>query len=227
MYYDYTSGWKQLFEFFPTVIMLTMLVLGFITSGLFSCEYAWKADAIFFSTERGKNKAITAKLAAGFLIVTAAYIAAVTIYSLITLGYLGADGAGCAIQLISWKSFYNLQIWQAYLLVVLGGYVGSLFISALCMLVSAMSRSAVVAMVIPFVLLFVPSFVGMVQNPLVTKILGLLPDQLLQVNMVLVYFNLYELGGKVAGALGLLFAIYGIFTVFLFPVTYRVFGSRE
>lgn len=227
LYYDYTTGWEQLFEFFPTVSMLSMLILGFITSGLFSCEYAWKADAIFFSTERGKNKAITAKLATGFLIVTVGYIAAVAIYSFITLGYLGADGASCAIQLISWKSFYNLQIWQEYFLVVFGGYVGCLFISTLCMFVSAKSRSAAVSMVIPFVLLFIPSFVGMIQNPLVTKILGLLPDQLLQVNMALVYFNLYELGGKVVGALGLIFAIYGIFTVCLFPITYSVFKQKQ
>lgn len=224
-YYDYVTGWEQLFQFFPTVIMLTMLVVGFIISSLFSCEYAWKTDAIFFSSEMGKNKAIIAKLTAGFCIVTIVYFAAAAIYSLITLGYLGTDGANCVIQLISWKSFYNIKIWQEYLLIILGGYVGCLFISSLCMFASAKCKMAVVAIVIPFALLFVPSFVGMIQSSSVNRIMGLLPDQLLQVNMVLVYFNMYQIGGKVVGALGPLFAIYCMLTIVMFPVTYKTFRN--
>ncbi|HBA68290.1 MAG TPA: ABC transporter permease, partial [Lachnospiraceae bacterium] len=55
-YYDYMAGWQQLFEFSPTIIMLTMLILGYLVSGIFSNEFTWKSDAIFFSSVYGRNK---------------------------------------------------------------------------------------------------------------------------------------------------------------------------
>lgn len=226
-YYDYVEGWRQLFEYSMTVIMFTMLALGFITSGIFANEFAWKTDAIFFSTEKGRHVAIRAKLLAGFIIVTAIYFFIICVFSVVTLGYLGADGANCPIQLIQWKSIYNLKIWQEYVLIVLGGYLGCLFISALCMFVSAKTKSSVVAVVIPFVLLFAPSFVGIVDNHIVMKILGLLPDQLLQINMVTVYFNIYKIGGEIVDAMLILFVMYSVFTLILFPATYEVYRKKQ
>lgn len=46
-YYDYIKGWSQLFEFAPTMIMITMLILCYLVAGIFSNEFSWKADAIF------------------------------------------------------------------------------------------------------------------------------------------------------------------------------------
>ena len=42
----------------------------------------------------------------------------------------------------------------------------------LTMLISAASRSAVVAVMMPFILIFVPSFLGGIRFPLINKILG-------------------------------------------------------
>lgn len=89
-YYDYMNGWQQLFEFAPTIIMLTMIILGFLVAGIFANESAWKADAIFFSCTYGRNKAIISKIAAGFLIVTVVYIITFGVFTGIVLLYLGA-----------------------------------------------------------------------------------------------------------------------------------------
>ena len=48
-YYDYAKGWMQLFEFAPTIVMITMLVLGYLVAGIFSNEFTWKSDAIFYT----------------------------------------------------------------------------------------------------------------------------------------------------------------------------------
>lgn len=99
LYYDYMTGWNQLFEFAPTVIMITVLILGFLSAGIFSGEFQLKADAVFFSSRHGREKGSAAKLGAGLVMVTVIYWVMILLYSVIVLGYLGADGAGCPVQI--------------------------------------------------------------------------------------------------------------------------------
>lgn len=228
-FYDYTKGWTQALEYSPTVIMLTMLILGFLVTGIFSNEFSWKADAIFFAAVYGRNKAVAAKIKAGFAIVTAIYWAVILLYSGVLLSYLGIDGAVCPIQVsfLGWKCFYSIQIWQAYLLTVMGGYIGCLFISFLTMFLSAKTKSAVLAVMLPFVLIFIPSFLGNIESPLVSKILGLLPDRLLQVSTAIIYFDLYEVGNKVIGAVPVLFVLYAVLAILLLPVTYQEYRHKQ
>lgn len=67
----------------------------FLLAGIFSNEFKWKADAVYFSTLCGRNKATSAKIKAAFLLVTVLYWGAMLIYSLFTLCYLGFEGARC------------------------------------------------------------------------------------------------------------------------------------
>lgn len=66
---------------------------------------------------------------------------------------LGADGANCPIQLDLWRSAYNVTFFQAYILIVAGGYVGTLFAAIISMIVSAAFRSTATAVIIPAYLL--------------------------------------------------------------------------
>lgn len=227
--YDYMLGWTQLFEYSPTIIMILMLILGYLVAGIFSNEFQYKADAVFFTSVYGRNKAVTAKIKAGICIVTLIYWAAILLYSLSVLFYLGMDGAVCPVQAdrSGWKCFYNILNWQKYLLVVIGGYIGCLFISSLTMYISAKTKSAVVAVVAPFILIFIPSFLENINSPVVNKILGLLPDRLLQVGVAMGYFDLYELFGKVVGAIPILFVIYSILTIVLLPIIYEEYRKKQ
>lgn len=228
-FYDYMAGWRQLFEYAPTIVMITMLILGYLVAGIFSSEFSWKSDAVFFTSFYGRDRAISAKVKAGFLLVTLVYFAAFLLYTGIVLIYLGADGSNCLIQINwgSWKCFYNITNLQEFLLIALGGYIGCLFISALSMLVSAKTKSAVIAVMVPVVLIFIPSFIGNINSPMVNKIIGLLPDQLLQAGVALDYFNLYTLGGKVLGAVPILLVLYTALTLILLPVLYREYRRKQ
>ncbi len=228
-FWDYMAGWRQLFEYAPTVVMITMLVLGYLVAGIFSSEFSWKSDAIFFTSFYGRDRAVFAKVKAGFLLVTAVYFTAFLLYTGMVLTYLGADGFNCAIQSSwgSWKSFYNITNWQEFLLIALGGYIGCLFISSLSMLVSAKTKSAVIAVMVPVVLIFIPSFIGNINSPLINKILGLLPDQLLQAGVALDYFNLYTVGGHVIGAVPVILVLYAVLTVVLMPVLYQEYRRKQ
>ncbi len=221
--YDYMEGWVQILQYAPTVIMITLLVLGFLTANIFSAEFGTKADAIFFSSYHGRKKAVSAKIKAGFCIITGIYCTVMFIYTSVLLLILGTDGAGCPIQasLGGWKSFYELTNLELYMLVVAGGYIGCIFLLFLTMLVSAKLRSAVVAVMVPFAAIFLPSFFN------TSKVLGLLPDQLLQMNMVAKYFHVYEIGGRVLSAAQILPILYAALAAAIVPVLYGIYRRSQ
>lgn len=227
--YDYVEGWKQLFQYAPAVIILTVLILGFLVAGIFSCEALWGADSVFFTSCYGRDKAVAAKIQAGFGIMTGIYWAVVGIYSVLVLALLGADGADCQIQstMAGWKSFYHLTNFQMYLLVIIGGYVGSLFILFVTMLVSARTESATVAVTIPFVLIFIPEFLSGIESTVLSKLLGILPAELLRMETVANYFNLYEIFGKIVSEIRLDMSLYPVLTIVLVPVLYLGYKKKE
>ena len=226
-YYEYADGWEALLEYAPSIIMLVILITGFLVSGIFSDEIQLKADSIFFSTKLGRNKAIAAKIKAGFIVVSCIYWITIVLYSGIVLAVLGIGGADCAIQngFSYWKSFYNITYLQDYLLTVLGGYLGNLFILFLSMLASAKTRSKALAVTIPFILLFIPSFLSGIS--VLSEVLGLLPDQLLQIRTAIKTFNLYQISGKIIGAVPIILTLYFILFCILLPVLYQVYRKIE
>lgn len=228
-YYDYMMGWTQLFEYSPTIVMITMLIIGYLVSGIFSNEFTWKSDAVFFTSIYGRNRAVRAKIMAGFSIVTLTYFTAFLLYSGTTLFCLGADGWNLAVQVdwVSWRCFYNITIWQKYLLIVFGGYLGCLFISFLSMLVSAMTKSAVLAVMVPGVLIFIPEFIANIDSPIVNKLISLLPNQLLQMGEVLRKFDLYSIGGKVFGEVPVIIVLYTVLTAIILPILYQGYRHKQ
>lgn len=229
LYYEYNDGWETLLYYMPTLVMFLVYVIIFLTSGIFPCEGHWKSDAIFFSTKLGRGKAVRAKLLSGLVTTTVIYWAAIAIYTIVGLALLGTGGAGGAFQLLKWKAFYNLTIGQAYALAALGGYVGTLFLALLAMIVSALTRSQVVAVIVPYVLVLAANFAQSILSSweVLPQILGLLPDQLLQLSVVLDDFNLYTVFGHVTGSVPLLFLLYSVLSLALIPLVYRVYRKSQ
>lgn len=156
LYYEDYDGWKSALSYAQTIIMLIMLVSAFLVSGIFSNEFSWKSDSIFFSTKYGRDRGTRAKIMAGFIVVSAIYFIVISLYSLVVLGCLGSQGGNVMIQtgFWHWKSFYNITYMQLYLLTVIAGYIGTVFCLFLSMIVSAKTHTAVVAVTIPFAILF-------------------------------------------------------------------------
>lgn len=225
--YSPADGWRQLIEHAPMVTMFTVLILGFLTSGIFSSEFRCKTNDIFFSSCYGRDRAIKAKIAAGFLMITGIYWIAVLVYTGIVLGICGTGGADSVIQMTQWKSFYSLTYLQEYVLIAIGGYVGSLFILFLAMLVSAGSKSAVLSVIIPFAVIFLPPFLRDTAIPHMEKIMGLFPDQLLQMRQAVNYFDLYEIGGRTVGSAELLPVLYTFLFLLLLPFIYWIYKKQN
>lgn len=222
-YFTYHEGWHQLLENAGFIPNLGILILGFLLSGVFSNEFKWKADAVYFSTLLGRTKATSAKIKAGFLLVTVLYWGAMLLYSLFTLCYLGFEGASCAIQWEVWKSIYNINMWQAWILVLVSGYIGNLFLAFLTMWISAKTKSAVFAVTIPFILVFLPE--GMPEW--LSKISGLLPSNLLGLYQNLGSFKLLTVFGKVFRSLDVSIPLYLMLSVILIPVMYLEYQRKR
>lgn len=229
LYYEYNDGWDTLIYYAPTLVMFLLFVIIFLVSGIFPSEHRLKANAIFFSTKLGRGKAVRAKLLSGLVTTTVIYWAAIAVYTIVGLALLGTGGAGDAFQLLKWKAFYNLTIGQAYALSVLGGYIGVIFLALLAMLMSALTRSQVVAVIVPYVLVLAANFAQSILSSweVLPQILGLLPDQLLQLSVVLDDFNLYTVFGHVTGSVPLLFLLYSALSLALIPLIYRIYRKSQ
>ncbi len=226
-YYAYSDGWEAALEYASSIIMITMLFIAFYVSSIFSGETQTKADAIFFSTKLGRSSAVRAKVWAGFLVTTVTYWAAVLLFSVIVFTVLGLGGAACPIQIWigGWKSFYHLNFIQMYLLTFIGGWIGTLSITGISMVISAKSRSSVLAVSIPFIIIFLPSFLGNLDA--FSDFLGLMPEQLLSLGQMISMFNIYSIGDTVVGSVPILFVVYSVLYVLLLPLMYGVYRRTQ
>jgi len=224
-YYEYVDGWAALLQNISTFILILALMIGFFVSGIFSDEFGTKADSIFFSTKLGRNKGVLSKIGTGFFITTVFYCFFVLLYTFIVLFVLGADGAGCPIQLDLWRSVYNITFLQAYVFIVAGGYVGTLFAAILAMLVSALTRQTPTAIIVPFIVLCTLPFLSRI-IPL-PWMCSFFPDQLLEIYINIKESGFVELGGKVMTTASAIIPVYALACLILWPVLYKVYKRVE
>ena len=224
-YYEYIDGWSALLQNISTFILMLALVIGFLVSGIFSDEFQSKADSIFFSARFGRSKGISAKVGAGFCITTGFYLMFVFLYTLIVLFVLGADGANCPIQLDLWRSVYNITFLQAYLFIVVGGYIGTVFASTLAMIVSALTRSTQTAIIVPFIVLCAFPFLSRIIT--LPGLCSFFPDQLLEVYLDIKEAGLITLGNKVTTIATVIVPVYAVICLVFQPILYRVYKRVE
>lgn len=224
-YYEYMDGWSALLQNISTFILILALVIGFFVSGIFSDEFQTKADSIFFSTRLGRNKGVLSKIGAGFTIVSVFYAAFVFLYTVIVLLVLGTDGANCPIQLDLWRSAYNVTFLQAYLLIVAGGYIGTLFASVLAMLASALTHSTPTAIIVPFIVLCAFPFLSRIIT--LPGLCSFFPDQLLEIYLDIKEPGLVRLGGKVTTIATVIVPVYAVICLILQPILYKVYKKTE
>lgn len=229
-HYEYNAGWSTLLDnshVLPTFLCALVAVMGFLVSGIFSDEFSNKADAVFFSARYGRNKAVLAKIGAGFLTATVVYWGAILTYTGIVLGVLGFSGGNVSVQVVAWEYVYNLTFLQEWILAACGGYVGCLIILGIAMFVSARTRSSVLAIAAAFILSCVPVFLGRI--PMLNGMINFFPDILLRITEELKVddFLIYTIGGKTMGLFEFLIPMYLLVYLLLQPVLYQVYKRTE
>ena len=94
------------------------------------------------------------------------------------------------------------------------------------MFISAKTKSSVIAVTTPFVIMFIPSFLqGMVDW--LDIVIAMMPVSLLEFYQHLGTFDLITIFGKVFRVLDVCLPLYAVLTLALVPVIYREFRRKQ
>lgn len=225
----YTTGWDMAFRSSYYIILYGSILMAFFTAGIFANESRWKTDSIYFSTELGRKKGTIAKLMAGFFVTTVVYWTILLVVNLAILTCMGFEGANNPIQsdYHFWYSIYNLTFSQRSILALLDGYLLWLFLTAMVMIVSALSGSVSLAVVVPALLMLGSNYLdrnsGIVE---MTKFIMLFPHK-----MTTAYMNepivLYSVAGKILPPITIQRILYFCLVILMTVLCYRIFRRKQ
>jgi len=150
VYYQAKDSWDTTAMYVETYGIVLAVIVGFLASGIFAEEFQTGAEAVFFSAKFGRSKATKNKIVAGMLLTTIVYWGGMVILTLISFGIMGLSGFNTLYQIDQPYAIYYMTYGQYYFIMLVCGYIASLFAASLTMLVTAKMRTRNVAVVIPF-----------------------------------------------------------------------------
>ena len=117
-----------------------------------------------------------------------------------------------------------MTFFQRYLLIILTGYLGWLFVASLVMYLSAKSGSAAVPVIAAPLLIIAPMALSNgISN---TKLLELLPHQLFSLFGNMQSLTVYTVFGKVITPVPIVLVFYTCVTVFMIFLSYREYRYK-
>ncbi len=176
LYGAYMGGWGDLFNTIPTFFQYVVGILIVIgVTPLFADETSTGIAVILLTTRYGKsrmlrNKALAAMLYAMIIFVLFAAAAITT-----QICIYGTTSLNASIQLINWKSPYNMSIGGALGLWMFFGLLASVTTAALTMLFSAIANNAFTAFIPAALVYILPSFSYAGLSPALHRTMKLLP----------------------------------------------------
>lgn len=217
MYYEAPDAWDTMLLYVEPLSLILLLIISFITAGIFVEEFRYKADSVFFSSVFGKSKAIKYKVLAGIIMTTVLYWFGIGLLSMICFGVMGTSGVNTMYQFSQPYAIYTVTFGQMYWISIICGYIASLLSSSISMLIASKSKSIAVSIGVPVILFGVLPFVTRI---LPFKILALMPAGLNNIlnNAKIPY--VFQVGGTAFSQIGFMMAFYLAIAAILSPFTY-------
>lgn len=227
--YEGKEAWETMTMYAQTYVLLLAVVIGFLTAGIFSAEFRPGAEDIFFASRYGRSKAVKNKILAGVIMSTIVYWVGACILSFIAFYVMGTSGFFTPYQIDDPYSIYILTFGEYYLLILVSGYVATMFCTALVMLVTAKMHTPNLAVCIPFILLCMMPFIERAL-PSFSGFFNLMPTILTNIFNSVRTPILFQAGSIVFRQIPFLNVLYaGVFIVLL-PVvykSYRKYGLKK
>lgn len=225
----YQEGWVQASEQIPSLMKYCIILLSFLLAGIFADEFAWKTDAVYYNTYHGRTKSTIIKLLLGFLTITLVYWLCMGSFSFVVFHNLGTDGADNMLQSYpgNWSIRYDLTFRQLYCLILGSGYIGFLLMGFLIMWISAKTKSSVLAVLTPSVILLIPMFLHEIYSLFLRKVIGLLPHWLFDIGQALRYQYLYKIGDQVTCLVPIILVLYSCLTLLLVFLCYWEYRYKQ
>ena len=172
MSYGYADGWKAAFNW-STFLGLAIATLCVAVSSTFAGEYQSGVAAVALPTRLGKRTLPWAKVVAALIFASAYWWVAVVLTLVPVLVLLGADGAELPFQIMGFSNPYPFSMLGATMRCYVLGYVVSLGMTGLTLLLSSQMRTSLPAAIVPMAVILL-GVIGLFFTP-VAKIAALTP----------------------------------------------------
>ncbi len=160
----YSEGWETMNYALINVLLSWGCVVVILISPVFSEEYTRRTDALILTGARGRTQCAAAKVIAAFSVILAGTFFLLLAFLLPFLLYSGKDGWDASVQIGTWGLYtatpYLMNWLEITLFLVLLCITSSITVTAVTLLVSALSKSAFTSLVISFAIYTVPLFLS-------------------------------------------------------------------
>ncbi len=208
--YGYAGGWED-FLSMTQFLIFALLAMAITCASVFNGEYSSKTDALILSTKYGKTRLGRAKVAAAFIGASIVYWAAVLILLVVCLIFFGSQGAGLAIQMISLSNTYSISLLEASLICCLVGYLATLALLGIILVLSARMRSPMGILAVAVAIVLIPLFIPNLSNNVANHIVFLFPYYVLDPH------NLFDM---ISYAVGPVVIEYPVFCAILYALLF-------
>lgn len=221
--FEAKDSWDTMTMYAQTYVLLMAVIIGFLVAGIFSGEFRPGTEDVFLAAKYGRSKAIKNKIIAGILVSTVVYWIGVGILSFISFAVMGTSGFFTPYQIDDPYSIYVMTYGEYYLLILVGGYIATMFCAALTMLVTVKMHTPNLAVCIPFFLLCMMPFIARVL-PTFDAFFNLLPTVLTNIFNAVRTPILFQIGPFVFRQISFLMFLYIVLFIVLLPFIYRSYS---
>ena len=174
--YEWTEGWSNLLgSIVPDMGVVMALFLAIVLSSLFAGEWYNNTSSLLLTTKNGWKKIAFAKIGVG-LSFTAEFFAILTAGNLVSqIFFLGTAGWDMPIQTIKLIAIAPMNMLQAEIYEYAFVFLGVIGFAGVVMLISAKTRSNVLALLFSLAVLYGPMMIAEYLPYGVQKALDLIP----------------------------------------------------
>lgn len=224
--YGYAGGWSDVLACVG-FLAFAMVAVCVVLTPVFAGEYQERTDAVLLATRYGRSKLVAAKIVAALLFATAYFALAAAIIMGVALAFFGAEGGNLPVQVLGLGIPYDLTMAQATWTAVGLGYLMTLGLAALTLLLSSKLRSQLAIFAVCVALIFLPGMIPSGGSGAILHALYLLPINALNDQVLYNSLVSYPVGPLVIDLVGLLAILYALVLVFCTPLAARAFRRHQ
>lgn len=227
--YEAAVSWTTIPMYTQTYIIILAVVIGFLSVSIFSCEFRPGTEGVFLAAQYGRSKAIKSKILAGVLMATIIYWVGMGILDLIAFSVMGTSGFSAPYQLSDPYCIYSMTYGEYHLLMLLMGYIASLFSGSFAMLITVKMRSPTVAAAVPFFMFCMLPFIGRMFSSF-TIFFDFMPSVFSNIIEYAKKPLIFQIGGFAFRHLPFVALLYGALFIAMLPLVYRCYrryGMRK
>lgn len=224
--YGYAGGWADVMACIG-FLAFAMVAVCVVLTPVFAGEYQDRTDAVLLAARYGRSKLVAAKIVASLLFATAYFALATAVIMGVALAFFGAEGGDLPVQVLGLGIPYDLTMAEATWTAVGLGYLMTLGLAGLTLLLSSKLRSQLAIFAACAALVFLTGMIPSGGNGALQHVLYLFPINALNDQVLYNALVSYPVGPLVIDLVGLLAILYVAVLVVCAPLAARAFRRHQ